>query len=123
MTNSLVVRIELFDINENGTIEIFDTPALFKEYPFTFQYKLYLPFSENEKSILEMLFFNAPVIYEFSPKLLEYFKNRKALYEEVSAKYLPIIKAIEDSDFSKATKRELIQKIDLELNRIYPYKE
>ena len=123
MTNNLVIRIELFAINKDGTIEIFDTPAFLREYPFTFQYKLYHSFHENEKSILEMLFLNATVLYEFSPKLIEYFKNRKSLYEEVSKKYLPIIKAIEDSDFSKTTKRELIQKIDLELNRLYPYEE
>ena len=121
MTNSLVVRIDLFAVNENGTIELIDTPTFLSEYPFTFQYKLYLPFEENEKKILKMFFYDASVNYEYSARLLKYFENRKALYDEVSKKYLPLVHGIQNSEFSKLTKELLIKIIDFEISKLYPY--
>lgn len=123
MANSLVVQIDMLPIRDDGTIEIFDRPFISGEYPFPFQYKLYLPFEENEKEILRIIFGNRKANFEYSERLGKYLENRKVLYEEVHKKYFGIISSIESSDFSPLTKRRLIQTIDLELNQIYPYAE
>lgn len=123
MANSLVIQIDMIPINEDGTIEIFDRPFISGEYPFPFQYKLYLPFEENEKEILRILFGKRKVAFEYGPRLGKYLENRKALYEEARTKYLSMVSDIENSDFRPFTKMKLIREIDLELNRLYPYTE
>lgn len=122
MANNLVERIDLAFINEDGTIEIIDSGSICHEYPFNFQYKLYLPFADNQTAILKTLYQNPPKHFSYTQRFFKYLENRSLLYYEVSKKYFPIIKGILDSDFSEATKKLLIQKIDLELNKIYPYK-
>ena len=112
MANSLVVQIDMVPINEDGTIEIFDRPFLSGEYPFPFQYKLYLPFEENEKQILKILFGNKKVNFEYGPRLSKYLENRKALYEEAHEKYFTMVSDIENSDFRPFTKLKLIREID-----------
>lgn len=123
MANSLVVQIDMLPINDDGTIEIFDRPFISGEYPFPFQYKLYLPFEENEKEILRIIFGKRKAAFEYGPRLSKYLENRKALYEEVHEKYFTLVSGIEDSEFRPFTKMKLIREIDLELNRIYPYAE
>lgn len=121
MTNSLVVQIEMLCINENGTIELFDRPLILRDYPFPFQYKLYLDLKENKKEIAKIFSRNKQMDFEFGPKLIKYFENRQALYDEVHAKYYPMISSIRDSELSPFVKMQLTRLIDLELNRLYPY--
>ena len=122
MTNSFVIQINLVHINDNGTIEVIDSFS-WTEFSFTFQYKLYLPFEENLKSIFQLLFSIPPEKYELSGRFKKYVENRINLYEKVSKEYLPLIDAINSSKMSFQAKKALIEKIDLELNRLYPYEE
>ena len=122
MTNNLVYRVDMIDVNEDGTIEIIDIPGFSREYPFTFQYKLYLTFEENEERIRQLLFYNSAIKFDYTPRFLKYLENRRLLYEKVSRKYLPLVCTIMHSDFSEFSKSKIIQRIELELNRLYPYK-
>lgn len=122
MSNNLVKRINLVAINDNGTIKIIDTDSWY-EYPFDFQYKLYLSLNENLDLILSLLYDVSPTRYELSRELFRYLQDRAALFGEVSLKYLPLVNAINNSLLSSHTKTLLIEKIDLELNQIYPYKK
>lgn len=121
MTNILVSRVDIFELNENGTIDVMTSTAFLNEYPLTFQYKLYLTFGENEKNFLKMIFGDISVQYSYSANLQKYFENRRALYDEVSRKYYPLVFQIMTSSFSERAKNDIIRTIDLELNRLYPY--
>lgn len=121
MSNNLVTRIDLVHVNEDGTIDIIDTPS-WHDYPFTFQYKLYLSFEENLANIFRILFENPPSNYEFTPRFQTYIENRKIVQSKITKEYLPIVNAISQSGMSIKAKQCLIHQIDLELNQLYPYK-
>lgn len=114
-------NIDLVHINENGTVEIIDLADFYFEYPHTWQYKLYKTFDENVASILGVLYQNSKMPYSFTKRFENYLTDRQSLYNEVASKYLPLVTAISNSDFSELKKRHMLIEIDLELNRIYPY--
>lgn len=122
MSNDFVTKIDLVRVNEDGTIEVIDSPS-WTEYPFKFQYKLYLPFVENLKSIFQRLYSIPPEHFKLSNRFIKYVENREALYAEVSKEYLPIINEINQSSKTPEEKRHEIEKIDLKLNQLYPYYE
>lgn len=120
MSNDSVIKIDMVHVNEDGTIEVIDMPS-WTEFPFTFQYKLYLTFEENLQTLFQLLFSIPPENYELSSRFHKYVENRKELYEEVSKEYLPIVSSITQSKMSPQTKRNLINELDLKLNQLYPY--
>ncbi len=114
-------RIDMVYVNEDGTVEIIDSSDACSEYPFTWQYKLYYSFEENEKIFLSMLYHDPDSHYATSPRFQKFLENRKSLYDEARHLYFPMIYLIENSNLSTITKKAIINKIDLELNQKYPY--
>ena len=114
-------KIDFVNIDENGMLYVFDINDFVFEDPFPWRYKLYYPFEENEKSLLSILYDDITLEYKLSNRFKKYIENRKALYDEVSKKYLPMVNFILNSDFPQLTQKKLIEIIDINLNKLYPY--
>lgn len=116
-------KIDFVYPKADGTIQIFDVNDWGYEYPFPWRYKLYNTFEENEKDFLSILYKDISLPYSLSDRMQQYLDNRKALYDEISKKYLPLIKIIRDSDldFSPEKKKKLIKEIDDGINQLYPF--
>ena len=114
-------KVDFIYPDEDGTIHIFDVNDWGYEYPFPWRYNLYKTFEENEKDFLSILYKDISLPYALSDRMKEYLDNRKALYEEVSAKYLPLINLILDSDFKPKEKKKIIKEVDDSINKLYPF--
>lgn len=122
MSTHTLRNIDIVHINENGTVDILDLADSYFEYPHTWQYKLYNTFEENVLSMLSILYQENSLPYSFTKRFKDYLDERQSLYSEVVAKYLPIVSAICNSDFSEYLKKSMLNEIDFELNRLYPYR-
>ena len=114
-------KIDFVSLEEDGTINVFDVSDWAFEYPFPWRYKLYYTFEENEKKLLSILYEDITLPYKFSLRMQKYLDNRKALYDEISTKYLPLVNLILKSDFSNIAKQNLINELDTALYKLYPY--
>ena len=120
MANDLRYRIDMPQVNEDGTIEVIDTDFI-NDFPFTFQYKLYETVEENMKRLFSILYSIYPEHYELTSRFKAYVENRAELFEKAQD-FLPTINCIKTSKLTDYDKRRMIKKIDLMLNELYPYK-
>ena len=116
---NLVTRMDIAYIYDDGTIDIWDTNDVSKEYPFRFRYKLYLSKSENLRNIFGWLFESYPNNYELTPKFKDYIDNRATLFEEISTKYASAVNDIKK--LSPEKKKSAYNALDSLLNIMYPY--
>ncbi len=121
MNNVSKLVIDMLHVNDDGTIELIDVANNWPEYPIRWRYKLYYDFNKNKNRLFESFHFNSNCEFKISKRFYIYLEDRAILFNEVYNNYQPMINSILNSDFSKEGKKAMIEIIDLELNKIYPY--
>lgn len=120
LKNSNERRINLTLLNADGSIRVNDSLHFWREEILDWRYNFCQSFEENEKSLLIFVYGDHQVNYSVSPELKAYLENRKAVHKKMSA-YLPIINSIKSSQIPNHVKNDLLNKINNELHKLYPY--
>ncbi len=122
MNNISNLVIDMVYINDDGTVELIDiTSGNWIEHSIRWRYKLYYDFSENQNRLFEAFNCNSVINFKASKRFHLYLEDRKLLFKEVSNNYLPMINSVLNSDLSEKGKKDIINLIDIELNKKYPY--
>ena len=105
--------------SKTGTIKVRDTGAFWsKEYEW--RYNLCLPFEENERTLLNLLYNDSNVDYCVSEELLHYILDRKELSKNLGF-YEDIVNSIYNSLAPDHIKSSLFATINADLYQNNPY--
>ena len=113
-------RINLTLLNDDGSIRVNDSLHFWREEVLDWRYNFCHSFEENEKSLLLFVYGDEKVKCSLSPELEAYLKNRKDIQTKIS-NYIPIINSIKSSEIPLHMKNDLLNKINNELHKRFPY--
>ena len=116
-----VRKIDMTFLENDGSIRVNDTKDFCRDEALKWRYNFCSSYEENEKNLLLLIYGKTDVSYTPSSKLANYLENRRAIHEKVSA-YRSLIKSISGSDVPSHVKTALLNTVNAELHRLFPYK-
>lgn len=106
---------------KDGTIKVRDNGTFWTE-DYEWRYNLCLPFEENERTLLHLLYNDSTVDYCVSDELMHYLEDRKNVSKNLGF-YENVIKSIYESLIPEHVKHALFVTINADLYIKYPYKQ